>query len=125
MSALALNIVWENLHSVLYANYKGGAITEFILVRAALFDALIITVLLLPFLFYTPLKSKMWLFFLLCIAIAIANEWYGLGTQRWAYNALMPVVPILLVGLTPMLQLGTLGVVAYKIQDYFVARFSK
>ncbi len=42
--AFGLNLIWENLHSFLYVHYKQGPITEFILVRAAISDALIIRV---------------------------------------------------------------------------------
>ena len=116
--AFALNILWENLHALLYSNYMGGAITEFILVRASLFDAVLITLIVLPFLYVRALQDKSWLIIVLGILIAILNEWYGLGTGRWAYNALMPIMPLIKVGLTPVLQLGVLGYVSYKLQAY-------
>ena len=113
--AFVLNILWENLHSFLYDNYMGGRITEFILMRAALFDALLITIILLPFVFLDILKNKGWLIIIIGIIIAVFNEWYGLGTGRWAYNSLMPILPIIKVGLTPTLQLGVLGYITYKL----------
>jgi voltage-gated potassium channel Kch len=113
--ALVLNILWENLHSFLYDNYMGGKITEFILIRAALFDALLITIILLPFVFLNILKNKSWLIIIIGIIIAIFNEWYGLSTGRWAYNSLMPILPIIKVGLTPTLQLGVLGYITHKL----------
>ena len=116
--AFALNVVWENLHSLLYSNYMRGEITELILIRASLFDALLITILVLPFIYVHALKNKSWLIVPLGILIAILNEWYGLGTGRWAYNALMPIMPLIKVGLTPALQLGVLGYVSYKLQAY-------
>lgn len=118
ISAFVLNIFWENLHSFLYNNYMGGKITEFILIRASLFDAILITTVVLPFIFISSLKDKSWLIIVIGIVVAIFNEWYGLSTGRWAYNSLMPIVPILKVGLTPMLQLGVLGYLSYKFQEH-------
>ena len=56
--AFVFNVIWENLHSFLYSNYMGGKITEYILIRASLFDALLITLILLPFLFLDRLKNN-------------------------------------------------------------------
>lgn len=117
LSALLLNILWENLHAFLYSNYQGGQITEFILIRASLFDALLITVIALPFVLVTSFKNKTRLIFTVGVIVAVMNEWYGLGTGRWAYNELMPVIPVLGTGLTPTFQLGILGYLAYKISD--------
>ena len=114
-----LNVVWENLHSFFYVGYMGGTITEFILLRASLFDALVITGIALPFLFLPFLKNKQWLILIIGTGIAVFNEWYGLGTGRWVYNSLMPIVPFFEVGLTPMLQLGVLGYLTILIQDTF------
>lgn len=93
----------------------GGEITEFILIRASLFDALLITIILLPFIFFDKLKNKSWLIIIIGVIIAILNEWYGLGTGRWMYNSFMPILPIINVGLTPVLQLGILGYVSFRL----------
>jgi len=118
LSAFILNLIWENLHVFLYLNYKGGEITEFILARASLFDAFLITVILLPFIYFSSLRNKVWLVFTIGVIVAVFNEWYGLNTARWAYNELMPIIPIIKTGLTPTLQLGLLGYASYKIQEY-------
>jgi hypothetical protein len=116
--AFVLNLLWENLHSFLYSNYKGGEITEFILMRASLFDAVVITLILMPFIYLPILKNKNWLIMFIGIVIAVFNEWYGLSTSRWVYSSLMPILPIVNVGLTPTLQLGLLGYLVFKIQAY-------
>lgn len=120
--AFLLNVVWENIHSLLYTNYQGGAITEFILVRASLFDAAVITVMLLPFLFIPLLKKHTWLILIIGTIIAITNEWYGLSTARWAYGEFMPILPLINTGLTPTLQLGLLGFATYYILAALQAR---
>ena len=113
-----LNAIWESLHAFLYDNYMGGEITKFILVRASLFDAILITAILLLVINLPLLKNKTWVIIIVGLVVAVANEWYGLGTSRWAYNELMPIMPIIKTGLTPTLQLGILGYITYKIQDY-------
>src|SRR3990167_5963264 len=112
-----LNLIWENLHSFLYIGYMGGTITEFILLRASVADAIIITILSLPFIFVPRLKGKSWLIIFVGILIAIFVELYALNTGRWAYNEYMPIIPTLGAGLTPTIQLGLLGYLSY----WFVA----
>jgi len=48
----------------------------------------------------------------------IGMEWYALTTSRWAYNVLMPIIPLLGTGLTPTIQLGLLGHLSYKFALY-------
>src|SRR3989344_2342210 len=108
-----LNVVWENLHSFLYVGYMGGKITEFILLRASVGDAVIITILSLPFIFIPSLKGKSWLIIFVGVLISIFIELYALDTGRWAYNEYMPIIPILSIGLTPTIQLGLLGYLSY------------
>ena len=46
-------------------------------------------------------------------AWAVAYEWYSLATRRWTYTDRMPVVPVLGVGLWPLLQLTLLVPLAF------------
>lgn len=116
--AFILNFIWENLHVFLYEDYMGGKITEFILFRATLADALIITIISLPFFLPRFEKYNVVIIFI-GLVIAIFNEIYALSTDRWSYNALMPIVPFLNVGITPTVQLGLLGYVSYKFSGVF------
>ena len=45
---------------------------------------------------------------LLGAACAVVFEWNALATGRWTYNGRMPIVPLLGVGLLPLLQLSLL-----------------
>ncbi len=117
-TSFILNAVWENLHSLLYANYMGRKITELILLKATLADAVIITIIALPFLFYPALKKHSWAIVPLGFIISIVIEYYALSTGRWMYNSLMPIIPLLGVGLTPTIQLGLLGYLSFKSQEY-------
>ncbi|MEX2014036.1 MAG: hypothetical protein WD896_01630 [Parcubacteria group bacterium] len=117
--AFVLNAVWENLHSLLYDNYMGGEITQFILLRATLADAIMITVITLPFIFISSLKRLSWVIVFMGLGLAVGIEWYALSTGRWAYNSYMPIIPLLSVGLTPTIQLGLLGFLSFKIEERF------
>jgi hypothetical protein len=116
--AFVSNLIWENLHSHLYVEYQGMEITQFILMRASFWDAVIITVVLLPFLYINFLKLRSWLIVIVGVVVAVFIELYALETNRWAYNSLMPIIPILQIGLTPTIQLGISGYLTYKFQNY-------
>lgn len=111
--AFALNVVWENLHSVLYVHYKGGVITEFMLLRAAFFDAVFIILLILPFFLISKLSKYSWVIIPLGITLSVLIEYWALEMSRWAYTQAMPIIPILKTGLTPTIQLGLLGYITY------------
>jgi hypothetical protein len=113
-----LNLIWENLQSFLYLSYQGGKITELILWRAALADALIITAICLPFIFIKILKHKSWLIIISGILISIAIELFARYTGRWTYQNSMPIIPFLNIGLAPMLQLGLLGYLSFGLADF-------
>lgn len=110
-SSYLLNFVWENLHAQLYVHYKGGPITEKILLQATLVDAVIISCIALPFLFLSRLHKRVWLASILWILIAIGIEWFALTTDRWSYKDTMPIIPLLRTGLTPTIQLALLGTI--------------
>jgi hypothetical protein len=110
--AFATNYIWEHAHSLLYSSYRGSAITEFILLRATLADAVLITFITLPFLLSVRLAKRSWLIIIIGIAVSVGIEEHALATGRWAYNALMPM--FLGVGLTPAIQLGLLGYLIYR-----------
>ena len=114
-----LNIVWENFHSIFYDNYMGGKITEFILFRAALADAIIIIIITLPFLLFLSFKKRSWAIIFIGFVVSIGIEYYVLTTGMWEYNILMPIIPFLSIGLTPTIQLGLLGYISFQVQKYF------
>lgn len=116
--SFALNFIWEHLHAVLYASYKGGAITNAILLHATLVDALIITLLAVAYLYIPFLHRRLYLIVGALLAFAIATEWWALATGRWVYGPHMPIIPLLHVGLTPTIQLAVLGYVSIKITSW-------
>lgn len=115
--SFGLNYVWEHLHSLLYVHYKGGPITEFILLRATLADAVIITLIALPFIASSRIRPWAWLMIPLGIAVSIIIEMHALPAGRWAYSAMMPLVPLVGTGWTPTIQLGLLGYLSYRMTE--------
>ena len=114
--AFILNVLWENAHALLYIHYKGAAITEFILFRAALFDAVMIT--LIAYIFLDLIKIRHGILIATCVLVlfSVGLEMWAIETGRWAYKVAMPIIPILGVGLTPTVQLGFLGYLSILIQ---------
>lgn len=113
--SFTLNFIWENLHSFLYVHYQGQAITELILFRAALFDACFITLVGWLFITIPFLHKRLWLIWPIGIIFAIGLEMFALNSNRWAYNELMPIIPLLEVGLSPTIQLALTGYISWKM----------
>ena len=114
LSAFLLNIIWENLHSNLYVHYQNGPVTQLVLLRATLFDAVFITLLGLLFFRFRYLRERLLYAFIIGFIAAIIIEIYALKTGRWAYSDLMPIIPLLNTGLTPTIQLGILSYLIFK-----------
>ncbi len=117
--SFALNFVWEHFHSVLYAHYQGGLITNAILFKATLGDALFTTALSIPFSRINYLQRNLWLIIPIGMFCAIALELFALSTGRWAYNDFMPLIPLLQTGLTPTIQLGLLGYISVRVVRFY------
>lgn len=118
--AFFLNFLWEEAHAVLYVHYKGGAITHFILLRAALVDAVIITVLLFPFLTIDFFKRRFWIFVVVALGLAVGLETWALEVGRWAYTDAMPIIPLIETGLTPTIQLAVLGYISFRTSTMII-----
>ena len=113
LGGFLLNLLWENLHAPLYVHYQGGAITEYILLRAALFDALVITIFVALSFLISRQEWRQWFVLAAGILFAVVLELFALETGRWEYIAFMPLLPIINVGLSPALQLGFTGWLAF------------
>ena len=112
--AFALNLIWENLHSVLYFLPSGGRITEIMLLWATFIDALLVVIISLLFLLWPWFSRKIWLVIPIGIFISIIIELRALSAGHWAYAEIMPIIPLLNTGLTPTIQLGLIAYVIYK-----------
>lgn len=102
ITAFVFNFIWEYFHSRLYVAYKALPITIPILLRAALFDAFFISALYLAF------PHSFWVPVTFAFLFAAGLEIFALKTNRWQYKPSMPLIPIINVGLTPIIQLSLL-----------------
>jgi len=117
-TAFSLNLIWENLHSVLYQQYQGSLITEWILIRATLADAVILLALVV-IASGLPRRLRLPLIVASSLVIAVLIEWYALAHQRWAYASAMPIIPLIRTGITPTVQLALTGVISYAVLSRF------
>lgn len=113
-ASLLLNFVWENLHSYLYFLPSGNEITQARLIRATIFDAIFITLLAILFIKFGYFRERKWYALIFSFITSNLIEIYGLKSGRWAYNELMPVIPVLNTGLTPTVQLGILSYLIFR-----------
>jgi hypothetical protein len=121
-----LNVSYELLHSVFYTHFTEPGYTHVELVimlfRSAVADGFII----LGLLFATTLfRGGRWRWhwpwswkavgftLLLSAGMQVLAEIIALQTGAWAYNGAMPIVPVLGLGLTPVLQMPLLSLLSF------------
>ena len=120
LASWLLNLIWENLHVFLYDQYRGAFFSQmgwvdrfWILLRASIFDAAFITAIVFLIMLIPWLKGKrLWSLVIVTTLFSISLELYALDTGRWAYNSLMPLIPLLDIGVSPVIQLGLTGYLA-------------
>lgn len=127
-----LNAVWEILQIPLYKEgiYSFNHILFCLLASAA--D--VIMVMLIYFGFAIICKNAMWvqnlkpiniIFLILVGGIgAILAETRHLSIGTWSYAAIMPVIPVVNVGLSPVLQFMILPLLIYTISLKIIKRYS-
>lgn len=122
--AVALNLVWELGQAFLYVgmNYNLAMIVHCF--WASLGDGLILWVIYLIGLlifrnirwFVHPSASRYAVMLIAGLIISIIVEWIGLDVlKRWAYTDSMPIVPLLNIGLLPVLQMLLLPPVIFAV----------
>ncbi|MBI2049155.1 MAG: hypothetical protein HYT29_01855, partial [Parcubacteria group bacterium] len=74
LAGFLVNFLWENLHAPLYVHYQGGAISELVLIRAALFDAAIITLFAAFAFLILPRHFRRWFMLITGVLFAVGLE---------------------------------------------------
>lgn len=109
-----LNFLWEISHSGLYiwTGLMEKSILHFAWFSAkdAIFYLLFILLIAVVsgFLLWFR-KPKLWHYLLLIIfglIFSFGIEYHAINSGRWAYGLFMPIIPILNVGLSPILQMS-------------------
>jgi hypothetical protein len=112
--AVVINYVWEMAQMPLYESMPFAEISSWLIcLRASLGDGLIVMViwgggaLLFRSALWFRHRQPLPALYLLSAgaAIAIGIELHALANGRWSYSPLMPVLPLLEVGVSPFLQL--------------------
>jgi hypothetical protein len=114
-ASLVLHLVWEAAQLPLYTIWSTGTVKQqaFAVLHCTIGDAMIAGLSLLVALCFIGWATwpsagtrPVWLMtVLLGIGYAIYSEWFNVGVRgSWAYSGLMPTVPIIGTGLSPLLQ---------------------
>lgn len=109
------NLGWEFVHMPLYTLWRAGTVSEiaFAAIHCAGGDVLIAlsTLMLSLFLLGDPAWPDrrrgpvITLTLIFGVAYTLFSEWLNIEVrQAWAYSELMPVIPILDAGISPVLQ---------------------
>lgn len=126
----ALNFFWEISQVALYKpHFNGVWDLIFVHLRATMGDVIIF--ILIYVLIGLIFKDRFWIFknkflslFLASVfgfIFAVVVEKYALITGRWGYSDLMPIIPFLKVGLSPVLQMTFLS----PLIAFFVGKYAK
>lgn len=128
--AFLLNVVWENAQAPLYQGYTNFWQHLSTCSIGALGDVVII--LLIYVLIAAIRKNLAWaqsisrediaLSVLFGIAAAVGIEWHALATGSWDYRNVMPIIPLVNVGLLPVVQMALLPAITFKIISYCMNR---
>ncbi|MDP3953998.1 MAG: hypothetical protein Q8Q06_01095 [bacterium] len=107
--SLAVNLVWEHAHAFLYLRTSYLTNQWYTLPGAAILDAIYVTAIIFIF-----RKKPVWVKALIAVLLSVFMELLALKFNWWGYRNLMPTVPYLNIGLSPLIQLGaTVYIVQY------------
>lgn len=129
--SVGINYIWEMLQMPLYEDMPFGAPSSWILCfRASIGDGFIIlfiwalgsAVFRSPSWFKPPTWRGTALLLLSGLFIAVGIELHALATGRWVYSALMLLLPVVEVGLSPVLQLLFLPFICMQVSNLAVRR---
>lgn len=126
--AYILNLVWENLQKPLFIGFEVFWKSGITCYSAAFGDTLmIIGIYFLVaiirrkyYWFSIRTKEEILLLIVFGFVMAVLVEKYALATHRWGYTPLMPIIPLLGVGLVPVLQMLILPFITLQITQKII-----
>ncbi len=121
-----LNLIWEFAHMPLYTIWEEGTTEEilFAAFHCTGGDALIGLTAIMLAVFLSGgtrwpderIQTVLFAAIFIGVGYTIFSEWLNIVVREaWAYRDIMPVVPILNVGLSPLLQWIVIPVLAYVV----------
>lgn len=131
IQAFLLNFTWEVVQGPLYESFSEDIRHIAFCALAAVADAIMVLLLYLGFaLVYN--KNPFWIQNSTTLRIAIVVLAGGIGAiltemrhlyeGNWAYAESMPIIPIVNVGISPVLQFMVLPVLIYYLSFYFLRK---
>ena len=131
--AFLLNFAWEIIQIPLYKNSSYSLMHITFCALASVADAIVVLLiyLVLGFIFKNSLwiQKLTWYKVLLIISIggtgaALTEIWY-LSLANWSYADAMPIIPVVNVGLSPILQFMILPLLVYRLSFNFLEWIAK
>jgi hypothetical protein len=121
--AFALNWIWENLHAPFYGGYEGFFQFLPLISIASVWDGIMVLGIYAAVAavfrdmewIKSPNRASVSLAVVLGLAMAVYIELRAMREGRWSYKAIMPLIPILKIGLLPVLQMMILPILTYKL----------
>lgn len=128
VSAFVLHLAWENAHLGLYESFEGISGPIPVLLYATMGDVAytLAAVLLLSWMrreyvwLREPSRHDYTVLAGMGVLIALFVEYKALALARWTYTAEMPIVPLLDVGFSPLVQMALL----LPLSVYFASTFA-
>lgn len=121
--AFLLHVVWENAQAPLYAGFQSFS-QHFSICFIATIGDVVITLSVLAFLRLLKKDVTQITDFIglaiIGFIIAVVIEQYALLAGKWSYARTMPIIPLLKVGLAPILQMTLLLPLSF-----YLARLTK
>ncbi len=122
-----LNLIWENAQAPLYAGYAGFVEHFPICLNATLGDVAmnLIVYAIIALIFRNPywIETMSWKSLLLAIALGTllgaGVEQFLIAIHRWSYAPNMPILPIINLGFTPLVQMALLPAVAFCLISFY------
>lgn len=121
--AFLLHIIWENAQAPLYASYQSFS-QHFLICFVGTIGDVGITLFILGFVWLLKKDVAKTNVDFLALAItgfivAVAIEQNALFVGKWNYASAMPVIPWILVGLTPIVQMTILLPLSFYLTKLF------
>jgi hypothetical protein len=122
--AVGINFIWEMAQMPLYQDMPfDDPFSWWLCFRASIGDGVIVlaiwaigAALYRRFAWFRPLRiGNIAVLLLSGAAIAVGIEVHAISTGRWAYSELMPMLPVVDVGLSPVVQLLLLPFISMKL----------
>ncbi len=127
--AFLINLFWEVSHSLLYETITDMVVREYVprILQASIGDIIMVLIIFLGVSGIN--KSFNWrinniknvlLSIIFGIFIAVVFEFYAQYTNRFTYNPSMPVIPLVNVGLTPVLQIVITPLIVFFLAEKII-----